>query len=153
MKKIKLTQDKYTIVDDADFEWLNQWKWCYHKIGYVFKKLWKRNRALYMHRLIMNTPKGMETDHINGDKLDNRRSNLRVCTRSQNEANKGLRIDNTSGYKGVYWNRKNKKWVANIGFNYKNIYLGEFNDRFHAMKAYNAKAKELFGEFARLNSI
>jgi len=73
MKRIKLTQEKVALVDDADFEFLNQWKWFYHQTGYA------KSCHRYMHRLINKTPKGFHTDHINRNKLDNRKSNLRYC--------------------------------------------------------------------------
>lgn len=116
MKKIKLTQGKYAIVDDEDFEWLNQWKWCYCK--YVIRDiiLNKKNKRIYMHRLIMNTPEKMQTDHINGNKLDNRRNNLRICTQSQNNMNRKISKLNTSGYRGIYWDKDNKNMLKNLLF-------------------------------------
>ena len=150
MKKIKLSRGKYTIVDDEDFEWLNRWKWSYNSLGYA--RMGQNYKTILMHRLIMNTPHGMETDHINGNGLDNRRSNLRICTRSQNKMNTCLSSKNTSGYKGVCWNKNSKKWRAEIEYK-KSICLGYFDNKIDAAKAYNQKAKELFGEFAKLNKI
>jgi len=98
MRTIKLTQGKFAIVDDCDFEWLNQWKWHY-SAGYVVSKMGGKN--IYLHRFILQTPPKMDTDHINHNKLDNRRKNLRVATRSQNKQNTLISRANKSGFKGV----------------------------------------------------
>jgi len=95
MKEIKLTQGKFAIVDDADYNWLNQWKW-YAKICsngkriYVarFQRINGKPTTIYMHRIITNCPEDKEVDHINGDSLDNRRKNLRIVTRSENSNNR-----------------------------------------------------------------
>lgn len=134
MKKIDISTPKYpntfTLVDDKDFEWLNQWKWRTHSKGYAVRMAGGRKNAhlIYMHRLINNTPNGFETDHINQNKLDNRRSNLRSVTRTQNKLNTGLWKANTSGHKGVTWNNQVNKWQAQIGLNNKNIVLGYFKN-------------------------
>lgn len=104
-----------------------------------------------MHRLIMNTPEGMLVDHINHDCLDNRKSNLRICTHAENARNKRPVIG-TSKYKGVYWDKTNKKWEAHIRKGKDVKYLGQFKCEKKAALAYNEKAKELFGEFAYLNT-
>jgi len=148
MRKIKLTQGKYTIVDDNDFERLNQWKWCYNSWGYA--KMGQNYKTILMHRLIMKTPEGMETDHINGDRLDNRRSNLRICTNAQNHWNRKKQKNNTSKYTGIRWHKEGKKWEATVQFNKKKIYLGLFKNKTEAAKNYNQKARELFGEYIRL---
>lgn len=106
-----------------------------------------------MHRLLMTSPTGTMVDHINGNGLDNRKENLRVVTNSQNLMNRGKNKNNTSGYKGVLWDKVRNKWIALIGFNNKNIYLGRFFTKNEAAFAYNAKAEELFGEFAQINII
>lgn len=148
MNRIKLTQGKYAIVDDEDFKWLNQWRWYYDG---RYARMNYKNKKIHMHRLIMNTPKGMDTDHINGNGLDNRRCNLRICTSSQNHINTKKRKNNTSGYKGVFSCQLSKNWRAQIRYNHKSIHIGNFINKIQAAKAYNQKAKELFGEFARLN--
>ena len=107
-----------------------------------------------MHRLIMNAPKGLQVDHINNVGIDNRRFNLRLCNQSNNQANRGLDKDNTSGYKGVTFKKdkpRNKPWQAQINYKGKHYSIGYFATKEEAAKAYNAKAKEFFGEFARLN--
>jgi len=155
MKCIKLTQRKYATVDDEDFAYLNQWKWFYHD-GYVLRNLkrikGKNQKKISMHRLIAQTPNDMYTDHINGNGLDNRRNNLRICTNQQNGMNRKVNINNTSGYKGVSWHKKGKKWQVQIKAE-KFLYLGLFKSKIQAAKAYNQKALKLFGEYANLNEL
>jgi hypothetical protein len=149
-KIIPLTQGKQTIVDDEDFDWLNQWKWYYNDRGYAVRHMPSNHKMLlYMHRVIMNTPPDMDTDHINGNGLDNRRANLRVCTTSQNLINHPKQIDNTSGYKGVYKNHHH--WQSIIMKDGKSIYLGTFKTKEISARAYDEAAKKYFGEFACLN--
>ena len=114
-------------------------------------KIQRRRFALFVHRLIMDAPKGMHVDHINGNPLDNRKSNLRICTHAENSNNTGPRKNNTSGYKGVYWAKRNKRWLAQITHNGKQVYIGHYKDKEEAARAYDAKAKEFQGEFAYLN--
>lgn len=106
-----------------------------------------------MHRYLMGDPTGLEVDHINLDTLDNRRSNLRVATRSQNAANRRRQSNNSSGYKGVSWNKERKKWHAYICVGRKHITLGRFNSIVQAARAYNDAALTFFGEYAKLNVI
>lgn len=164
MKKIKLTQGKYALVDDEDFEYLNQWKWCAQKIGSIYyakrgydwnkkKKCW--NEILSMHRVILGLHKGdgVCTDHIDGNGLNNRRCNLRACTKQQNQMNQGSKVG-TSKYKGVGVVPDSvsvKKWRARICINRNQKYLGYFDSEIEAAKAYDVAAKELFGEFANCN--
>lgn len=162
MKKIPITQGKFALVDDADYEWLNQWKWC---VVFDSNKKWYAVRAEYvgplgkktrktvrMHRLIMGEPKGLQVDHKDmEDTLNNQRSNLRVATKGQNMRNRGKQVNNKSGFKGVSWSKQNKKWYAWIGFNGKTLPIGHYDDIKEAAKAYNQKALELHGDFARLN--
>lgn len=106
---------------------------------------------MYLHRLIMGEPEGLEVDHRNGDGLDNRRQNLRVATHAQNLANQRLSAANTSGFKGVSFDRTrpNKPWAAYIKHGGRKLFLGRHETREAAAAAYDAKARELFGEFAR----
>lgn len=131
MKYIKLSKGYEAIVDDCNFEWLNQWKWHYNNHGYAMRRqyLGKKDgiykyKGIYMHNLINKTPIGFETDHINRNKLDNRKENLRTVNESENKINTGLRIDNNSGVKGVSFNKKQNKWVSSITVKKKVYYLG-----------------------------
>lgn len=154
MKEIQLTQDKMAIVDDEDFEWLSKYKWHYQNKGYA-----ERNRSIHlgkhktilMHREILQVPDGMESDHINGNRLDNRRANLRICTRGENGKNLRKHVDNTSGFKGVSWHKRAKKWIAQITINYKYVYLGLFDDKQVAACAYDKATCKLHREFACTN--
>jgi hypothetical protein len=158
MKYIELTKGQRTMVDDEDYNELNKYRWCAHKspsnktyYAIRFSYVEGKQKRLHMHRVIMNTPDGMFTDHINGNGLDNRKYNLRICTNSQNQHNTGLRTDNTSGYKGVSWHKKDKKWLTAIQINKKRVYLGSFETAENAYTAYCNKAKEVRGEFARVS--
>ncbi len=143
-RKIPLTQGKFAIVDD-DYYWeLSKHKWCVSAFGYAVKKTPGTNGIIWMHRLINNTPEGFETDHINRDRLDNRKENLRTCTTLQNQANRGINKNNTSGVKGIYWARRDKRWVARIKINYKAINLGYYLTLKEAKKA-RLKAEKEWG--------
>lgn len=134
MKKIKLTQGKYALVDDEWYEYLNQFKWCYYAGGYAARQTQKRRkkRTIYMHRQIADTPPGLDTDHINGDKLDNRSENLRVISHHDN-LRSYMKLDkrNRSGYRGVSRTRSGK-WRARVG---RKVYLGSFETPEDAAKA------------------
>ncbi len=106
-----------------------------------------------LHRHLFNTPKGFQTDHINRIPLDNRCSNLRVATSSQNGMNQGIRSDNTSGYKGVSWNKWHYKWEVRIKLNGKKIYLGYYTDIHDAARVYNKASLKYHGKFGQVNVI
>ena len=151
MKYIDLTKGKRTIVDDEDFEELNKIKWYLSSSGYATNKT--RN-LIRMHRLVINTPIGMFTDHKNRNRLDNRKENLRICTKSQNGMNAKHRkkINDSIQLKGVYrMNSSKHPFYARIKLNKKDFYLGSFSSEKEAGLAYDKKALELFGEFAVLN--
>ena len=163
MKKIPLSRGRFALVDDEDYDWLMSWKWhlvvdrnnCAYAIRHTGTVNGERG-IIRMHRLLMNTPSGMEVDHADGDGLNNQRNNLRNCSKAENQRNKKRQANNTSGFKGVvidYENRlkRRKRIRAKIGYNGKVILLGRFSTVVDAAKAYDAKAKELYGEFARLN--
>lgn len=157
-KEIPLTQGKIALVDVEDYEWLMQWRWCANKnnsgLFYAISYRKNENKLTKMHRVIINTPKGMDTDHANGDGLDNRRCNLRICTKSQNSINKKIQSNNTSGYRGVYRVKSRKKcWRVGVEINNKRKTLGYFNTKEEAALVYNEAAKKHYGEFARLNNI
>lgn len=155
MKQIPLTQGRVALVDDEDFERLNQFKWCAHKIGnsYYAARHLDRKHLIGMHRQILNVSIGLVVDHINGDGLDNRRKNLRLCTHAQNLWNtrKHRRKTTTSRFIGVSWWTIGKIWRAVIWANGKQILIGSFHSEQDAAKAYDIKAKEIRGEFAVLN--
>ncbi len=153
MKKIKLTKDKFSLVDDSDFEWLNGFKWMFFSSGYAVR--FDKGVYIPMHRFIMKTPKGMFTDHINGNPLDNRRSNLRICTAGENRLNMCIPKNNTSGYKGVckFKYSKSLPWTARININKKRFHLGYFKNPEDAAVAYNEAAIKYHGQFARLNNL
>jgi len=145
MKKIPLTQGKFALVDDDDYEKVSRLSWYVDKRGYAVNK---KIKITYMHRLIMNTPKEMETDHINGNKLDNRKINLRICTKSENMRNRKKQSNNTSGYKGVFWHHKANRWRAQIVINKKAKHLGLFDTPEEAGKAYREAELKYFGEYS-----
>jgi hypothetical protein len=151
-KLIPLTRGKFAIVDAADFEWLNRYKWHAQKGGRTYYARSQENgKMISMHRVITNAPKGLVVDHINHNGLDNRKANLRICTRTQNARNCLPYRIGVSKYKGVSWNRKRKVFIAAISVGGKKQYLGGFKSEIAAAKAYDKKAKELFGRFAFLN--
>ncbi len=152
MKHIPLTKGKYAIVDDSDYDELSKHKWMYSST-YAIRWSPRPNRHfIFMHRVINKTPDGFVTDHINGDPLDNRRSNLRSCTQSQNHMNKLKLSNNTSGYKGVFWHKTAKRWRAQITLNSKAKHLGYFGSPEEAHRAYNQAARKLFKDFNALDS-
>lgn len=144
MRKIKLTQGKFALVDDKDYAILSKNSWYLSHDGYAVKG----NPYSRMHRLILDTPKGSDTDHINKNKLDNRRKNLRVATRGQNMANIDPTKANKSGVKGVFKHSLVNMWQAQICFNYKTIYLGLFENFEDAVKARKKAEIKYFKEFA-----
>jgi hypothetical protein len=160
VKTIPLTQGKEALVDDCDYEYLMRWKWHFLRrggTGYA-----KRNRTSgcdqkLMHRLIAGRcgldVDGGDVDHIDGDGLNNQRSNLRAASRSQNNVNSKRPKNNTSGFKGVYPRSWDGKPVAQIGVDGRRVYLGTFDDPRDAARAYNDAALKYFGEFACLNPL
>lgn len=169
-KEIRLSQDKVAIVDDDDFEWLNQWKWCALKSGrtfYASRGVWdpetRKVKAISMHRLVMGNPRYSRTgptisvDHINGNGLDNRKENLRLVDRIQQAINRPTRVDNKTGQKGVYRlklrNKDGKvfyeKWRAQIKWDGRRISLGVYDRIEDAIMAYKKAEKEYYGKYSR----
>ena len=154
MKQIVLTQGKVALVDDNDFEYLNQFRWYFSPYGYAARSKKKvggkypEGHTSLMHREIMEIKSKSDVDHINGDKLDNRKSNLRLATRSQNMINKDVTKRSVSGLKGVYWFARDKKWISTIVVNYKTIFLGYFKSKEKAARSYKEAAIKYFGEYA-----
>lgn len=162
-KEILMPRNLIAIIDDEDYEWAKDYTWWSNVRNlYVMTRKHKKDKWLYLHRMIMEKLNGDITgkcvDHINGNPLDNRRCNLRVCTHTQNMQNMGKFTDNThSQYKGVSYlvntQKRRKRWLAYIEVNKKRKYLGYFHTEEDAAIAYNLAAKEHYGEFARLNEI
>lgn len=139
------------MVDDQDYEWLNQYYWQANKQLCVNTKI--NGVRVLIHRLILNPDKNIEIDHIDGNRLNNQRSNLRLATSSQNKCNRGPRKDCVSGYKGVSWHKQNKKWTARIMGDGKYRYLGLFLNIQDAVNAYNQAAIKYQKEFAFINPL
>jgi len=153
-RRIKLTGGKYAIVDVEDYEKLSQYDWQLYesksKNLYAFR--YESGKFIKMHRVIMNAPAGVFVDHKYGDGLDNRKVNLRIVTRAQNQYNRRKTSKKTSSkYKGVYFKKDMNKYCATIGLKGKKTHLGYFDNEIDAAKAYDEAAKKLFGEFAKLN--
>jgi hypothetical protein len=144
MKEIPLTQGKFALVDDEDYDWLMQWKWFAinsHRIWYVARSmrigLRKYNKKLrfYMHREVMKTPSNLEVDHINGNGLDNQKNNLRNCTRRENMQN--LHTTSSSKFPGVCWISSRCKWKASISKDNIDHHLGYYLNETDAAIAYH----------------
>lgn len=154
MKIIKMESGEKIKVDDADYESLTKQKW-YNFRGYALR--WQGRRIFYMHRVIMDVAwdNDLVVDHINGDKLDNRRSNLRMATRSQNAQNRpaSYHPNKTSKYKGVGWITHMGKWRTRIQIEGKRQTIGFYENEDDAALAYNETARKLYGKNAYLNVI
>lgn len=147
-----LLRGQISMVDTEDYNNFMHRRWYVATNGYVVSYNLKSRKIEKLHRVIMTPPADKYVDHINGDKLDNRRINLRVCTYLQNSHNSRPYKIASSKYKGVSWHKSCKKWVANIRKPYdKLIYLGCFDDEIKAAIAYDIAAHNYFGEFAWLN--
>lgn len=149
---IPLTQGQMTIIDEEDFQLAKQYKWHAHKqhnIYYAVTTIGQKpnRKAVRLHRLLSNCPERMVVDHIDGNGLNNCRDNLRICTNSENVKNRKIQINNTSGYKGVTWHKREQKWRAQIQMNNKQIQLGSFDNPEDAYAAYCEAAEKYHGEF------
>jgi len=155
MKKIPLTRGKFALVDDSDFNFLAQFKWCAYKnaksgVWYALRNIRRPNgkwRTIFMHQVLL--PGVPQIDHRDGNGLNNRRKNIRPCTYSQNNINQHKRLDNTSGHKGVYKHSYTDSWVATIGVNGKHVYLGIFKQKKDAIKVRKEAALLHYGEFVK----
>ena len=156
MKEIPLTQGKVALVDDADYERLSHWRsWqavCrYGRWWYAQASL--DNRPVALHRIILDAPPGVHVDHINGDGLDNRRANLRLCTHAENMRNrrKMTTRPTTSKYKGVSFSKRHKSTPWTVIFHGK--YCGRYSTETEAARVWNERARATYGEFANLNQV
>lgn len=134
------------LIDDEDYENVRQYPWSKNYLGYIAGKV--NGKDVYLHRFIMGYPEGKVVDHINGDKLDNRKQNLRICTIRQNIMNAKVSKNNTSGYTGVSLRSDRELYRANIMVNRKQIYLGSFEKIEDAILARKQAEEKYFGEFA-----
>ena len=151
VRYVPLTKGKFAIVDAEDYERVRRYLWCASGSGkrmYAYRN--DHGKTIAMHRFLTNCPKGMVVDHIDGNGLNNRQSNLRVCTQQQNLYNSRPK-GRSSKYKGVCRDRAKNKWVVYVRHNGRNILVGRFDDEIEAARAYDRKAFELFGEYAYLN--
>jgi hypothetical protein len=149
-KEIKLNHGKVAIVDDLDYALLSQYKWKAnggYNTWYAYRC--EGNKTIAMHREILCASKGVQVDHANGNGLDNRRINIRLCTQSQNNANIGKTSRNQSGFKGV--TKSHRKWVASLSKDGHKILIGSFNTKQEAAQAYDEAARKYHGEFAKTN--
>lgn len=152
MREIPLTKGQVTQVDDEDFERvISAGRWCMNG-RYAYN-----GRAGTLHRFLMGLPKNrdrsVQVNHINGDPLDNRKCNLRICTPAQNQQNRRQTVCGHSPFKGAHWDSSAGHWLARIRVGGTLKYLGVFNTDVEAAQAYNEAAQEYFGEFARLNDL
>lgn len=161
MKEIPLTDGKVALVDNADFEWLNQWKWHVKKkknTFYASRRKYqsdtRRYKTIYMHRQILGiTDSKIFGEHIDHNGLNNQRNNLRTATRAQNGMNRTAKVNGTSKYLGVSWDKSRNKWIAQIRTGNKVIKLGGYHSEKEAALEYNKAALEYHKEFANPNII
>ena len=151
MKHIPVGDGLTALVDDEDYELVSKYSW---HINNGYARAWtpsinRKRKKVYMHSLIANTPKGMYTDHRNRNRLDNTRTNLRAVTPAQNSRNSGPRRTKKGVFKGAH--RQGNRWTVTINVNAKNVYVGSFLNEEAAARAYDEKARMLFGEYAYLN--
>lgn len=150
VERIPLSRGLFATVDASDFEMLSHFTWCVSGSGgYAARTTRVRGKKIgvAMHRMVALPGPDQDVDHINGDRLDNRRCNLRVCSHAENQRNRRTPSHNTSGFRGVAWHKKDRKWQATAG----DRHIGQFASAIEAALAYDRVARELHGEFARLN--
>lgn len=156
--ELTLSDGTRFLVDLEDIPKIFNQSWhIFHSRQKVYIRSWDKvkKRKVFLHRIIMGvTNSNLQVDHINGNTLDNRKENLRICSHRQNVLNREKHKNNTSGYKGVSINKNTSfPWKASIGVNKKRIYLGQFSTAEEAAKAYNEAALKYFGEYARINKL
>lgn len=160
MIKLTASSGETFIIDREDYDKIKDLKWTSYSSYRKSKKYLRShtfkngvNKTHLLHRIVTDAPKGMEVDHINGDTFDNRKANLRVCTHAENVRNSKPNNRNTSGYKGVRFYKRNKKWGAAIRSNEKRLFLGLHSTKEDAARAYNLAAIKYFGDYAWLNKV
>lgn len=158
MRTINLTKNLVTIVDDEDYLLFNNYKW--YASGrvniYAVRDILinGKKKSIRLHREILSVKTtNFIVDHINGNTLDNRKSNLRICLQKENMRNQKRKSTNTSGFKGVSYRKRDNTWRARIMLDYKEVSLGTFKTKKSAAKAYNDAALKLHGKFAKLNEV
>lgn len=139
------------LIDREDVDILGDSHW--HKNGGGYAAAYINKETKWFHHAAINAPDEAEVDHINGDRTDNRKANLRICTRLENCRNRGISSRNKSGYKGVSWRKDGNKWQSQITVHGKIIIIGKYEKAEEAAKAYDVAAVKYYGEFARLNNI
>jgi hypothetical protein len=152
-KQVPLTKGKFAIVDDEDYELVMQWKWYYQNMGYAARKP-SQGKHYLMHRVIINAPEGTLVDHINRDRLDNRKSNLRLSLNSENYINKSTkRIGHTSKYRGVCYDPRTKWWMTQVSIGGKRVFFKRYRSEIDAAIGYNKHAPDFHGAAVVLNEI
>lgn len=141
-------KNQRVLVDDMNKKWLSNYSWCIGVNGYAVARV--KGKVVYMHRLLFHVKSGQLVDHMNGNKLDNRFRNLRLCTSAQNARNQKIRFNNTSGFKGVSWDKVHRKYHAYIKVDYRRKHLGYFDNIIDAKNAYIQGAIKYHGKFARV---
>ena len=138
------------MIDEEDRKKVEKYRWHVNS-GYL--RGWVGNKKMRLQNYIISPPDGYYVDHINGNPLDNRKENLRIVSKIENSRNRKLNHNNTSGYRGVYYDKRSDNWVARINYFKKKLHLGSFNNKKDAACAYNRAAIKYYGSFAQFNKV
>jgi hypothetical protein len=156
-REIELTRGMKALVDDDMYEELSRFKW---RVRHSWSSWYamrhgNNGKSFDMHRVVLGLTHGdgIQVDHIDGNGLNNQRSNLRICSNTENQRNRRVGANNTSGFKGVDFHKHSGTWRARISIDGRRVFLGAFDNSIDAARAYNKAAITCFGEFARLNEI
>jgi hypothetical protein len=149
---VPLTRGKFAVIDMEDADRILPFKWCLHAEGYAYRRRRLSDgpgpMAILMHRVVLNAGPGESVDHVDRDRLNNRRANLRKATKGQNAMNHGLRADNTSGFRGVEFHPPSGRWRAYLTVNNRTTFLGSFATADEAVQVRDAAAVTAYGEYA-----